>query len=628
MKPWPRMYLTGYFYTRSWHQGGLHGVARMPADCSKRPEPFLGSMKQRASGKGNGQFNTPASVDVDTKGRIYVADYGNDRIQVFNSAGKHLKNIPITKPALVKVSPKNGDIYVFSWKVPFAMHDKGRVPPSFTRLGPFENPKKEASYKLNIQNPTVDGHAGHAAIDFWTEPHVIWLSEAPAQATYRAAKLDRGGVRLLIEKDGKLEVIRDFTKDAKKDITFNRPARHMKQRLFFDHKNERLFVGELYDPMPIHCTSMSDAARIDPETGKVEWIHFPFDCEDMAFDIEGHAYLRTENTIARFDSTNWREVPFDYGEEYKSLTTHGVRKSKVISAIVFSGHFESSSQLGGMNVSPKGHVLVTACNAKKPPTRKDEKTMGSTAIKKYTPRIYPGRSRPWEIHVWDKHGKILYLDAVASVGRPVGVSMDKNDDIYMLIAGNAKVGGKYYFNPIACTYLKTPPNSKFLSANSQIKLTSETRPKRDPDIQAAEFAGDMWAQGAYWIKGGVGFDGKRRKCHCASQSRPALDLFGRSFLPEIDHYSIVAVDTQGNEILRIGQYGNVDDGKPLIKKGGPPNPRSIGGDEVAFMHIQFPAVHSDRRLFVSDLGNARIVSVKLGYHTEEKVPLRQVPDRK
>ena len=26
------LYLTGYFYTRSWHQGGLHGVARVAAD--------------------------------------------------------------------------------------------------------------------------------------------------------------------------------------------------------------------------------------------------------------------------------------------------------------------------------------------------------------------------------------------------------------------------------------------------------------------------------------------------------------------------------------------------------------------------------------------------------------------
>jgi hypothetical protein len=34
------------------------------------------------------------------------------------------------------------------------------------------------------------------------------------------------------------------------------------------------------------------------------------------------------------------------------------------------------------------------------------------------------------------------------------------------------------------------------------------------------------------------------------------------------------------------------------------------------------ATHSDRRLFVSDVGNARVVSVKLDYHTEERMALK------
>ncbi|MFO7899960.1 MAG: hypothetical protein R6V58_12980, partial [Planctomycetota bacterium] len=76
------------------------------------------------------------------------------------------------------------------------------------------------------------------------------------------------------------------------------------------------------------------------------------------------------------------------------------------------------------------------------------------------------------------------------------------------------------------------------------------------------------------------------------------------------------------EMLRIGTYGNVDDGMPLIKEGGPPAPRSIGGDEVAIMHGQMLNGQSDRRLFIGDLGNACVHSVKLGYHTTETVPLR------
>ena len=59
----------------------------------------------------------------------------------------------------------------------------------------------------------------------------------------------------------------------------------------------------------------------------------------------------------------------------------------------------------------------------------------------------------------------------------------------------------------------------------------------------------------------------------------------------------------------------------------PPHPRPLGGDEVALMHACFVGTHTDRRLFIADYGNARIVSVKLGYHATEKVPLKDVADR-
>ena len=80
----------------------------------------------------------------------------------------------------------------------------------------------------------------------------------------------------------------------------------------------------------------------------------------------------------------------------------------------------------------------------------------------------------------------------------------------------------------------------------------------------------------------------------------------------------------GDTIMRIGRYVNVDEGAPLIKDGRPPHPRSIGGDEVAIMHTQMLTVHTDRRLFIGDLGNACIRSVKLDYHREAKVPLKDL----
>ena len=98
-----------------------------------------------------------------------------------------------------------------------------------------------------------------------------------------------------------------------------------------------------------------------------------------------------------------------------------------------------------------------------------------------------------------------------------------------------------------------------------------------------------------------------------------LDYYGRSFASEVEKYRIVVLDSNGNVMLHIGRMGNVDDGMPLKKQGGPPNARSIGGDEMAIMNSLHVAVHTDKRLFISDIGNYCIRSVKLGYHAEERV---------
>jgi DNA-binding beta-propeller fold protein YncE len=41
-------------------------------------------------GTGSGQFNVPHSIAIDSKGRVYVADRSNNRIQIFDQAGKFL----------------------------------------------------------------------------------------------------------------------------------------------------------------------------------------------------------------------------------------------------------------------------------------------------------------------------------------------------------------------------------------------------------------------------------------------------------------------------------------------------------------------------------------------------------
>jgi DNA-binding beta-propeller fold protein YncE len=52
--------------------------------------------KSGIAGSGNGQFDVMAGVTVDSSGNVWVADYGNNRVQEFNEKGEYLKKIGST----------------------------------------------------------------------------------------------------------------------------------------------------------------------------------------------------------------------------------------------------------------------------------------------------------------------------------------------------------------------------------------------------------------------------------------------------------------------------------------------------------------------------------------------------
>jgi hypothetical protein len=222
---------------------------------------------------------------------------------------------------------------------------------------------------------------------------------------------------------------------------------------------------------------------------------------------------------------------------------------------------------------------------------------------------------------------------VPGLGVIHGVEIDRNDNLYVLASATRVLDGKPYFNRATGTLMKFKAGKGKLigTEDSPVPLPAESRPNRPPAL-INSVGGTTWTEGAEWLYGGVGFAGDLGfaavPCSCANM-RFALDYFGRCFAPETDHYSIAVLDTGGNLILRVGRYGNADDGVPLQpdpRRTAEAAPRSIGGDEVALFHACYLATESDRRLFVADGGNGRILAVRLGYHTEERILLGTIPD--
>ncbi len=72
-------------------------------------------MEFGSSGKLDGQFRRPTGVAVDKDGDIYVVDWGNDRLQMFNSSGNHLCTF-LGQATISKWGKMKLDANSFMWK--------------------------------------------------------------------------------------------------------------------------------------------------------------------------------------------------------------------------------------------------------------------------------------------------------------------------------------------------------------------------------------------------------------------------------------------------------------------------------------------------------------------------------
>ena len=639
------LYLAGY----RW----LHGVARMDYLGDKPPEVFLGQMTQAGAGDDNRHFRCPTAVAVDAQGRVYVADYMNDRIQVFTPDGALFKTVaPVSKPATIDVDPRTGHMYVASWMLvnPFVKDDLRN--PSFTHYGPVEDPKKIASYPLPLVNhhPAVfmnkTGGLQHGAfMDFHTDPPTIWIVPGAGDITDKLSQLRASYTgqyhrspwmathyQLYQEQSGKLVKKADFAQDVAKAVVRVDPPQAPagdRQRLYVDPASGDLYVAEGDSGVG---KAFRELLKIDPATGRISRVALPFTTEDMAIDLAGQVYLRTDRQVSRFRLSNWSEVPWDYGGEWDSPGFDG-GGPMLAGAVPLPGTGRPGCfHLGGFGVSPDGCVVVSCYNVKPLDIRVSgafDRAFASGQA--YTPTQYPGRLRWAEVHVWDDRGRILHEDAVKGLPMTDGLAMDKDHNIYALVAANRMAGGEEYPLERAETLMKfKSKNGRILTGKRDVPVPLGDGPKRPVDITKA-FAGPAWVEGQEWMYGGVGFGGFNSAkggggCSCWN-ARFALDLFGRSFVTELNRFCVAILDTNGNLIMRVGTYGNVDDGVPLVKEDGPANPRSVGGDEVALCHPSYVATHTDRRIFIADYGNYRILSVKLGYHTTERVALKGVLDQ-
>ena len=99
------------------------------------------------NGKENGQFSNPRGMSIDGKGNILVADYGNNRVQVFKEDGTFVQ--------VIQCDGNPNDVAVDNeGKIHVAIHNQHHVqvfsPDGKTHLNPYSNPAGSFQYPQGI----------------------------------------------------------------------------------------------------------------------------------------------------------------------------------------------------------------------------------------------------------------------------------------------------------------------------------------------------------------------------------------------------------------------------------------------------------------------------------------------
>lgn len=266
-------------------------------------ECFLGDPDgKRGAGDKENEFDGVASVACDAKGRVYVADYCNNRVQVFSEKGEFLKSIKVNAPNILQIDPNNGDIYVASWLTIYSNYAKDGVEPILTHMGNFDNPIIKSSFPLQLVNYAKQTSMNETwwvynfHIDFFEKQPIFWLlpgrvgtnSEKWIGRGLKVTSAELNCMKLMVEDGKSLKIIADFGPRITASVKRFVPPLVARQRLYVNPKNEKLYIAEGDSGV---MKSFMELVEIDPLTSNINIIKIPVTSEDLCFDHNGLVYF-------------------------------------------------------------------------------------------------------------------------------------------------------------------------------------------------------------------------------------------------------------------------------------------------------------------------------------------------
>lgn len=528
-----------------------HVVYRLRPTDKEFPTPWLGELDK--PGDDDAHFNAPHGIAVDRSGRIYIADRANNRVVIHASDGKRIGHFPVFDPLQVQVHPTSGHIYVSTQKT----DERGR-PLSFGVLK-FEAFKEGRQPR---QLAELSGGKGPVvmALDPTSTPTKLWLAVNAAFGQDLVPVTDTGE---------KLEVGKGLGRLG-----------GLRQPMFIsaDMKRGKLYVTELANAQRQFDLAAGEM-KIFPKGGEAV-----ADREGVVYIIEGYppnVYL------------------YRYDSEGKPLNYPGTDSNK-------AGPINTASK--GPNVGFRGHCIA--------PT-------GDIYILEMS---FYGDGR---VNAYGPDGKLKKEDLITHIPNgSTGIAVDRMGNV--IVGPNIKSGEQPYpadFMPLLPpqswvwwrrhrpepwdrTYYNAylyhwgmvfqfPPTGggfyrDFKEVGQQGAPPMEI-PKDAVVYRVGYLNGNVGVVGAKWGFHGYGpvaatnLNWGDPSCVCMG-ARMSVDDFCRVFVPDPFRFAVNVLDSKGNLLGRIGQYGNADD------------------PDLSFAWGAYTACSGDR-LFVGDTSNRRVAMI-------------------
>jgi len=594
-----------WLYFGSSQKHGQHVVYRKKtADLGKGPEirgfvacpgeVYLGEVNK--PGEDNTHFNEPRGVACDREGNLYVADWGNNRIQVFDASGKYARTIAFDGAYQIHMHPESRDIYVLGWKT-----------------GGHRLAKLDSQGKLVAQmplTPVVYYDAAHPAVfclDWAAREPAVWVMNGLVQRNDPS----RGLLQKYVERNGEFVLVLDVGKEALAAMEgWVVPTMHMHAYIAADPYREEVYLrsggpcgGGVY-------------TRFDGRSGKIlPQLSGLRDVDEIDVGTDGLVYARVGRGggIARFDPADGKLVPFGQLRTIDIPMRGGGRTFQ-----------------DGFCVAPNGDMYAVLVEADSGFHAKLKQVGQGARLKSGQ----PGKDRMQGIflQVFGPDGAVKHVSTIPGLHHSNGVRVAKNGDVYLSIA--AKPAGQE--RPDGGGSASWGTLIRFVSAFNKFPVGQVYGSWEKPLVSGpTHIVGGMGMklriEPVRWQYGGVAPSmSATGGCVCGN-SRFDLDGFERAFVPALQSYSVNVLDAAGNLVLRIGGYGNrdsrgknspvVDPKTGLLRPSRPDDPKDLRppkelAEAIGFRMAPYVAV-TDEALYVEDMGNTRVVRAALGYHAEE-----------